>query len=271
MVDAHSFPFCGSFSGSGSISAAKWIKKLEYELKSYQHTYGDYGNIQPKKLLESVDLLLIGNAAEWAITNFDASRLLNEENPTSESVTTFKRLFQEKFPAEKEDLSTINFDFELNKLQQQPAESISSYYNRTISLMSTVGARDRLADNSTLSPLESAILDIIMKAFIKGLANDEIKRDVIKGISIDHRSLRELYTLAENANRAKTVYKELLDEIETKRDLIFYRTIARRHLSQEKIDSLMASYLAHPDPDTWSYVPAQPWEKDYKWPPDQLA
>ena len=70
----------------------------------------------PKKFLESVDLLLTDDAAEWAETCPDAVRLLADENPTVQFMITFRNLFQERFPAKSVETSTMSFDLELSNL-----------------------------------------------------------------------------------------------------------------------------------------------------------
>lgn len=89
------FAFCGTFSGRDNTSAAKWIKRLEFELTPYQD---ENGVISAQKFLSSVDLLLSDEAAEWADIDQDAMKLLNDPNHTTQPVSTFKDLFNNTFP-----------------------------------------------------------------------------------------------------------------------------------------------------------------------------
>ena len=66
------FTFCGTFSGKDNISAARWIRKLEFELGPFKVN----GAIPAQPLLSSIDLLLTDEAAKWAETNPDAVRIL---------------------------------------------------------------------------------------------------------------------------------------------------------------------------------------------------
>lgn len=96
------------------------------------------------------------------------------------NVTTYKNLFQERFPVEVVETFIISFDLELSKLYQYHNEIINSYYKRVCSLILRIGAKDQLSDTKNeLSLLESAMLDIILKAFVKGLVNKDMKKDII--------------------------------------------------------------------------------------------
>lgn len=69
---------------------------MEYELSAHKVNRV----IPPKKRLESIDLLLIDEAEIWVIKDPEASRILNDESPTTNSVTAFKRTFDDRFPGQ---------------------------------------------------------------------------------------------------------------------------------------------------------------------------
>lgn len=68
--------------------------------------------------------------------------------------------------------------------------------------MLRVGARDRLRDEK-LSLLEVFTLDSILKAFIKGLADDYIRRDTIRGLGAAGRSLQGICNIALKAKQIR--------------------------------------------------------------------
>ncbi|MCJ1464755.1 hypothetical protein MMC07_003368 [Pseudocyphellaria aurata] len=231
------FTFCGCFDGKGNISAARWLLKLEHELAQYQTN----GIIPPDRFIDSINLLLTNDAAEWAETNPDAARLLGEEEPTTESVTTFRNLFQERFPAKTVESSSLDFYTELNELKQRHDESISSYHKRVSALMLRVGAKYR-STSGTLSLLESATLDVIMKSFVRGLYDNEVRKETIRGLIVTGRSLRGLVSLAEDADRSKRELKKLLDEESKTIEFQFYRDIIQQTMPKDKVESMLASY-----------------------------
>ena len=109
------FAFYGTFSGKDNTSAAKWIKRLEFELTQYQD---ENGVIPAQKFLSFVDLLLSDEAAEWAEIDQDAVKLLTDPDPTAQTVSTFKDLFQQRFPSKFAALPTKSLNQQLSKLHQ---------------------------------------------------------------------------------------------------------------------------------------------------------
>lgn len=57
---------------------------------------------------------------------------------------------------------------------------MSSYYKKVYCLMLCISTRDQSSDTKIkLSLLESAMLNIIIKACVKGLTDEDVKRDTI--------------------------------------------------------------------------------------------
>ena len=69
-------------------------------------------------------------------------------------------------------------------------------------MLERVGTKDRSA-TVTLNVLEQAVLDHAMHAFIKGLADPDIRREATKGLASAQSSLKGLYTLADEARRTR--------------------------------------------------------------------
>lgn len=115
------FTFCGTFSGKDNISAARWIKKSEFELGPHKVN----SIIPAQRLLTSVDLLLTDKAAKWPETNPDAVQILASLEPTNADVTTFKNLFQERFSAEAVETLVASFDLKLSESHQRCNEVVT--------------------------------------------------------------------------------------------------------------------------------------------------
>jgi len=165
------FKFCGFFNGK-DIAATKWLKKLDWELEGYAVS----GAVPPHRFTQAIDLLLTEEAAAWAETHPQAIDILAASEPSQDDVTTFRGLLCERFPSKSAEISTTTFDMELTDLKQQD-ESLSAYYKRVTAMMQRVGARDRphVATEKPLTPLEVAKLDTVMRAFIKGLADVDLR------------------------------------------------------------------------------------------------
>ncbi|MCJ1230636.1 hypothetical protein MMC12_007310, partial [Toensbergia leucococca] len=63
------------------------------------------------------------------------------ENPTRETIATFKAILCERFPSRAVEIAPIPFNVELS--EQKEEESLSSYYQRVATMMQRIGVRDR--------------------------------------------------------------------------------------------------------------------------------
>ena len=266
-----SFAFCGTFSGNGSISAARWLRKYEHEMSGYKVD----GVIPAVTYLENLSMLLTDDAAEWSESHPDAVRLLNETDPTPQAVESFKSLFCERFPSKAVEVTPIPFDVELSELRQRTDEPLNAYYKRVTNLMQRVGAKDRPAatpSTSTLTLLESAMLDTILRSFIRGLSDPETRKEATRGMASSERSLRSIYQLAEEARRTNIEVKKLFEEELKQDELTFYKQLAQRNLGKHQIETLLTSYHAektrvHNPGPSWSFHVDPPEPEDLRKPP----
>ena len=63
-----------------------------------------------------------------------------------------------------------------------------------------------------LSMLEEAMLESVMKAFLRGLADPDVRREATRAVAAPDRLLRGAYTLAEEARRIKAEIQKLNKE-----------------------------------------------------------
>lgn len=234
-----SFAFCGSFTGK-EMSAARWLKSFEHDLTESR---GEDSPIPPATFLHYLDLLLREDAAVWAETNADAIRLLNITSPTQTTVDQFVSLFKQKFPAKIVETAPVTFDSELADLRQQPDETIMTYYTRTLNMMQKYGATDRTL-GSMLTLAEGSLLDTFLRAWVKGLADQSVKRKAAEGMGDPNRSLRAVYGLAEQAKLINAEIKRLFDEESKEDELSFYRGLAEKNLSTQQLSSMLATHHA---------------------------
>ena len=117
--------------------------------------------------------------------------------------------------------------------------------------MQRVGARDRPTQISEcslmLSMLEEAILESVMKAFLRGLADPDVRRDATRAVAAPDRSLRGDYTLAEEARRIKAEIQKLNDEEKKTKENELLRSIVWKTMSKSQLDHLVSSYQANAD------------------------
>ena len=92
--NAPDFALCGLFTGKTGQSAARWLKKVEWELEKHAgDDAGDDGSLDPSRFLRAVDLLLADDAAAWAETTPGIIELLKHPAPNADIVAQFKGLF----------------------------------------------------------------------------------------------------------------------------------------------------------------------------------
>ncbi len=234
------FKFCGYYNGK-DMPAAKWLKKLDWELEGYMVN----GAIPPHRFIQAFELLLTEDASAWAETHPQAVHILNSDEPTADAVKSFRSLLCARFPMKSAEVSSISFDTELSELKQHD-ESLAAYYKRLTVLMQHVGARDRPSPptdaNPPLSMLEAAMLESIMKAFLRGLSDPDVRREATRGLASPERSLLGVYNLADEARRTKSAVQKLDDEEHKARENEILRSLVEKTMSKAQLDSLVSSF-----------------------------
>ena len=268
------FSLCGTFGGKKGQSATRWLKKLEWELKRYA---SEDGSVSPINFIQAFDLLLVDDAASWAETTQAVVELIEDPEPTGSTVETLKSLFVQQYPTRVVEVPVTNFDTEISELGQQEGEALLAYYRRTLSLLSRIGCRDRpkkITPTATeLTSLESAMLDTVLRAFVRGLRDGDLRRDALRGLVSQDRSLLAVYSMTEESRRAKSEYTRLQEELVKSQELQFYRDLAQRNMSAQQIASLKATYTSNLLPAWNYYSPPNPYQPPQTYPqhPSQTA
>ena len=233
------FTWCGRYSGK-EMSAARWIKAYEHELRELKE---EDGTVPPATYLHYFDLLLLGEAAEWAESNPEAIRLFNTTAPTQATIDQLVSLFKQRFPAKIVEAIPVTFYMELVDLRQQPEETITNYYTRTLHLTQKYGAKDR-ASGDLLSLAEGSLLDTFLRTWLRGLTDNNIKRKCAEYMGVTDRSLRMFYDAAESARRVNLEVQKLFEDEIKDSELQFYKGLAEKNLSGQQISSMLATHHA---------------------------
>ena len=99
-------------------------------------------------------------------------------------------------------LAPISFDIELAELRQLADELLPSYYGRAGQILTSVGARDCAGESrQELTILEAFMLDTVIRSFVRGLYDLDIRKEATKGLALNGRSLRGIYSFAEETYR----------------------------------------------------------------------
>ena len=145
-----------------------------------------------------------------------------------------------RFPMKSIEVSLISFNTKLLELKQYN-ESLIAYYKRLTILIQHIKARDRPSKITevipTLSMLEAAILESIMKAFLRGLSDPDVRREAIRGLASPNRSLLGIYNLADEARRTKSAVQKLNDEERQSRENEILRSLVQKTISKDQLNS----------------------------------
>ncbi len=234
------FSFCDIFSDINHVFAARWLKRLKHKLSEYK--IDEVINLVI--YLNSLNMLLTNDVIKWAESHSDAIRLLSIENLTAQNLTSFKFLLCERFSSKAIEIFLISFDIELFELRQRSDEALVIFYKRVTSLMQHVEAKDKSAFSSftILTLLKSAMLNIILRAFIKKISNHIIQRKVIRNMTATDKSLKFIYNLAEKARWMNLEIQKLFDEKVKLKELIFYKKLTQKNMFKAQINVLLTSY-----------------------------
>lgn len=239
----------GNFTGRNGQSAARWLKKVTYELKKNSGR----DEVPPKEFLQAVEFLLSDDAEDWIESHKEANNLLSIREPTQADVDKFVVLLEKKFPAKPKDTSRKGFVAELRELQQEANETITMYYKRVVNMMTQVDVRDRptSTDDEDLNFLEESMLDNILEAFTRGFRDEYITKKTIQGLGDPNRSVLNTYNLAESVRLSQLAVREATGSKSKDRQRGFLWNLVKRHVPADKIESLYTSSQHQPIPEEW--------------------
>ena len=79
---------------------------------------------------------------------------------------------------------------------------------------------------------ESTMLDIILRFFIRDIDNYEIRKKVIKSITVIDRSLFFVYNLIKETKRINVKIQKLAKKKNKSNELLFYKSFMKKNLSK---------------------------------------
>ena len=172
----------------------------------------------------------MGEAAEWAEANPLVQVRINKPDPTLEDVEALKTLLQDRFPQRLIETTSFKINTELESLKQQKDESLLVYYKRARSMMERAGAKDRTELGIPLTPLEVVFLDTVMRSFVNGISDMDIKRAAARGLTSATRSFFALYVMVEEAQCINTEIENMEAAEAKEAELQYYKSLAEKRL-----------------------------------------
>ena len=85
------------------------------------------------------------------------------------------------------------------------------------------------------------MLENIVRAFLRGLNNQEIRKEAARGMTSADRSLRNVYALAGEARRTNLEIQKSLNEDTKPRELRFYKSHFELNVPKHQVAFLFAS------------------------------
>ncbi len=222
------FSFCNIFSDTDHVFAARWLKWLKHELSEYK--INEVINLVI--YLNSFNMLLMNNIIKWAESHSNAIHLLSIKNLTAQNLTSFKFLLCKRFSFKAIKIFFISFNVKLFKLWQCSDKALVIFYKWITSLMQHIEAKDKSAFSSfiILTLLKSAMLNIILWAFIKRILNHIIQRKVMRDMTATDKSLKFIYNLVKKVKWMNLKIQKLFDEKVKLKKLIFYKKLTQKNM-----------------------------------------
>ena len=163
---------------------------------------------------EAVEVLFTGKAEEWLDTVPRLNKFTDQEDePKETDVEEFKQALMKRLPKKlKKDVENVQED--IQNLKQGQDETLIIYHERAQDLLQRSNGRDD-ADNTgaDLSDIEKTMLSIIVRAFIRGIRNDNLRSMIMMKSSIFNGSLQGAF---EKTKKAVTTIAQI-EEIQRER------------------------------------------------------
>ncbi|MCJ1352774.1 MAG: hypothetical protein MMC33_002758 [Icmadophila ericetorum] len=197
------FTFCGPFTGTGALSAHKWLQRFEYEhLRAY---YPEHATIPPSFYLSAVEMLLEGPAATWFSSSPHVLALFAKDTATEHDVQQFKDWIMSAFPGKDRESYQVPDTFTKAFVGQSSTEKMREYYNRIATVFKNAASRSNLThlgslDVHEMSPgipaLEGAFLVLAREQFVEGIYDGDVRREMQATIDTTGMSIQETFKQA---------------------------------------------------------------------------
>lgn len=74
------------------------------------------------------------------------------------------------------------------------------------------------------------MFDIVLRAFIRELNDNKLRKEATRGITASDRSLKSIYNLTEETRRTNIKIQKLFDEKHKHDKLQYYKALAQKNL-----------------------------------------
>ncbi|RKF83370.1 hypothetical protein GcC1_003032 [Golovinomyces cichoracearum] len=162
-----------------------------------------------------------GRAENWLDSVPRFSKFTDQlEEPKEFDVEEFKQALKKNSPRKSlANMSDGNVQEDIQSLKQGEGETLMVYHERAQDLLRRSNGRDDASDNGLeLSALEKTMLSIIVKAFIRGVRDNNLRSMIMMKSTILHGSLQGAYDKSKKAmeciSQRNDIEKERLERME---------------------------------------------------------
>ena len=225
------------FTGDGSRNARRWIQRFERERGADE----DGRPKQPFDWLEEFNILLDGDAADWADTDPFVKEILSDDGmevATASQVDTVKKSFLERF--RKPEEARRNPIPEIQSMRQEPEESLHKYYQRALSLLKSAGSHDK---TENMDPARSSVLDLAIDCYVNGIRDPTLRIKMIKYPAKTSRSLLGAFNKAEVEAKLMKAEKEVINSMKSEAERTLLRKMKEHILGQQAVPHNLVSQL----------------------------
>lgn len=207
------FQMCGKY--DGSTPAMRWLHKLQLDFRPH------YAKVEPETFFEAIEVLFVGKAESWLDSVPRFNRFTDQEEvPKDIDVEEFKQALMQQFPKKSMgDMRDGNVQEDIQNLKQGEEETLVAYHERVQDLLRRSNGRDdRNEISPELSGIERTMLSIIVRAFIRGMKDDNLRSTIMMKSAIFFGSLQGAFEKTRKAManmiQREEIEKERLERME---------------------------------------------------------
>ncbi|OBR02927.1 hypothetical protein CH63R_09248 [Colletotrichum higginsianum IMI 349063] len=193
---------CGTF--DGSVAASRWLTRLKWDFEKAGH---NPQNLPASQVLKTLNMQCEGDAATYLDSVPHLTTIMDKAMDgiaTLADLAIVEASLKERFPSKIIDQDAAGGD--INSLSQEKDEALLAYYNRALSTLHRVGCKDA-GVGITLSMPEKTVLTGLVRQFVRGLADSNLRRQALSMSAMTASSLKSAFTIIRDA-------RQIIDERE---------------------------------------------------------
>ncbi|RKF79754.1 hypothetical protein GcC1_043029 [Golovinomyces cichoracearum] len=194
------------FHGNNTQDARRWLIDLKVEFRDHKLKVLAETNLWVEVLPRETD----EEAAKWMDSTTHIKRNIdNFEEAKAGDASYLEQALKDKFSLVAQTESSKSAIKMLAEFSQMKMEPLPDFYKRATAFLRLVNVSDRGSNNSrsTLSSAEDMVLNMLIKAFVSGLEDQELRHNAISRGATSTGSLLKTYEIVTESRRA-------LDEIQ---------------------------------------------------------